>query len=163
MGISVQDLECIFVSAKHELVRDVERRTRDRAEAEDIVQEAFCRALTMADTLDPDRVPAWLATVAKNLAVDSWRKKQKEVRLNDSLPARAALAPDHSDRVVDKELARAASGFIATLPAAQRDALLGLATGLSVAQIALSKRRSKRSVEGHLRRGRHLVRRWATV
>src|SRR5258705_11898599 len=49
----------------------------DRQRAEDLVQETLLRAWRHPEALDPDRgsVRAWLFTTARNLAIDSWRRR----------------------------------------------------------------------------------------
>jgi RNA polymerase sigma-70 factor (ECF subfamily) len=52
--------------------------THNRADAEDLVQIAFVRAVARAGTLDPDtNWPAWLKTVIRHLAVDLARRNQR--------------------------------------------------------------------------------------
>jgi len=52
--------------------------THNRADAEDLVQIAFVRALNRAGSLDADtNWPAWLKTVIRNLAVDLARRNQR--------------------------------------------------------------------------------------
>lgn len=52
--------------------------THNRADAEDLVQIAFVRALDRAGSLDPDtNWPAWLKTVVRHLAVDLGRRNQR--------------------------------------------------------------------------------------
>src|SRR6266545_2824594 len=53
----------------------------DRQRAEDLVQETLLRAWQHPEALDPDRgsVRAWLFTTARNLAIDSWRRRSARV------------------------------------------------------------------------------------
>jgi RNA polymerase sigma-70 factor (ECF subfamily) len=52
--------------------------TRNRADAEDLVQTAFIRALDRSESLDADtNWPAWMKTVIRNLAVDLARRNQR--------------------------------------------------------------------------------------
>lgn len=48
------------------------RYTRDRAQAEDLVQETMVRAWRSLDRLEADP-RSWLLTVARNLLTDQWR------------------------------------------------------------------------------------------
>jgi RNA polymerase sigma-70 factor (ECF subfamily) len=50
---------------------------QDRAEAEDVVQEAFVRAWNRRRWMrDPSKLPAWLTTVARNRACDVLRRRR---------------------------------------------------------------------------------------
>lgn len=61
-----------------ELVRRCQRIVGDRAQAEDLAQEAFARALERQRDLDPDRpIDAWLTTVATRLAIDTLRRGRR--------------------------------------------------------------------------------------
>ena len=53
----------------------------DRQRAEDLVQETLLRAWRHPEALNPDRgsVRAWLFTTARNLAIDSWRRRSVRV------------------------------------------------------------------------------------
>src|SRR3984893_2053714 len=73
-------------SASVALVRRHQRRVfglalsivSDPALAEDVAQEAFCRAWRHAGTYDTRRgsVPAWLLTITRNLAIDAIRLRR---------------------------------------------------------------------------------------
>ncbi len=75
----------------------------DRQRAEDLVQETLLRAWRHPDALDPDRgsVRAWLFTTARNLAIDSWRRRSVRVGevITDSLPE--PVGEDETDRTVE--------------------------------------------------------------
>lgn len=52
-------------------------QTRNRADAGDLVQDAFLRAWTRLDSLDePARFGHWLARMVRNLAIDLRRRKR---------------------------------------------------------------------------------------
>jgi RNA polymerase sigma-70 factor (ECF subfamily) len=91
--------------------------TRDLAGAQDIAQEAFCRALArwkrLADYDDPS---AWVRRVAWNLVTSRWRRtrtaalflrQQRQAHVAEPSPDRVALAhalatlkPDHRRAVI---------------------------------------------------------------
>jgi RNA polymerase sigma factor (sigma-70 family) len=55
------------------------RRCVGRADvAEDLASEAFLELLRRRETIDPDRLPAWLYTVVRNRAIDYWRRQKLE-------------------------------------------------------------------------------------
>ncbi|MBE2248274.1 MAG: sigma-70 family RNA polymerase sigma factor, partial [Myxococcus sp.] len=116
------------------------RLVRDRAEAEELVQETFLEAWRRAAQYQPERanVVAWLVTIAKSRAIDRLRargtsERTLEVERRDVTPQ--ARPPDE---VVDAARARVVvRQRLAQLPVEQR-ALLELAwdEGLSQSEIA---------------------------
>mgnify|MGYP006293492509 CR=1 FL=1 len=79
--------EAIFERYRRPLLAYVIKRTGDRALAEDVVQESFVRLARHAARLNPRRsLSGWLFRVARNLAVDHARRRQREV-LVDTAPA----------------------------------------------------------------------------
>ncbi|MEA2348299.1 MAG: hypothetical protein QOG62_2086 [Thermoleophilaceae bacterium] len=101
----------------------------DPAAAEDVAQEAFLRAWRHADSYDArrGRVPGWLLSIARNLAIDRARLKSAEPLAPDEVlvrlqaagqgndPADAEPAPDDRERL---------RGAIGELPDDQRRALV---------------------------------------
>jgi len=70
------------------VLASVRRMVRDRALAEDILQETMVRAWRNADRFDPDRengMRSWLLRVARNIAVDKFRaRKVRPVEVPES-------------------------------------------------------------------------------
>lgn len=89
------------------------RRARNRAEAEDVTSEVFCRALENLGGYEWRGAPffAWLLRIAANILADRWQKTGKES--GDAPPETAGP---------DMELERRAMLFqlIERLPQAQR-------------------------------------------
>lgn len=74
------DMEAIYTACFHKLYRFALSLTRNTAEAEEIVQETFLRAIKHADKLPDDaNVDAWLFRIARNVHISRLRKRQKEV------------------------------------------------------------------------------------
>ncbi len=75
---------------------------QDRAEAEDVVQDAFVKAWKSRWRVrDPEKFPAWLATIARHRARDVARQR-RTVPLGDELigtPDPAEAVGDHGDDV----------------------------------------------------------------
>ena len=88
-----------------DLLRYAIRHTRDRGQAEDVVQETFARAwrhpLAVSGTSASAR--AWLFTVARNLIVDDVRsaRHRREVTV-EAVPERAV--GDEADALLDRIL-----------------------------------------------------------
>lgn len=108
----------------------------DRQRAEDLVQETLLRAWRHPEALDPNRgsVRAWLFTTARNLAIDSWRRRSVRVGevVTDALPE--APSDDETDRTVEAWLIAEA---LARLTPAHREVLIEcFYQGRSVAEAA---------------------------
>jgi RNA polymerase sigma-70 factor (ECF subfamily) len=122
----------------------------DRQEAQDVVQEAFCRSYAKWSTLSKyDDPVAWVRRVAWNLAVSKWRRART---------ARSFLRRQHPDHgQVDgpgpERVALLAA--LATLPATQRRAMvLRYLADLTVAEIADREGVAEGTVKSWLHRGR---------
>jgi RNA polymerase sigma-70 factor (sigma-E family) len=113
-------------------------RCRDRAIAEEVVQETLVRVWERWASLDPARgsPEAWAWRVALNLVASGFRRRAVEQRALDRLEAQASASsgapPDEAQ--ADRLAVRAA---LADLPERQRAALvLRFYADLSVAQTA---------------------------
>jgi RNA polymerase sigma-70 factor, ECF subfamily len=76
--------------------------TRDRAAAEDVVQEALVRAWRHPDSLANGKgsVRGWLLTVVRNIVVDQVRARGRRAPEVRESPPDAAVTDDHADRIV---------------------------------------------------------------
>jgi RNA polymerase sigma-70 factor (ECF subfamily) len=122
--------------------------TGDMAAAQDVVQDAFCRALTrwkrVAELDDP---AGWVRRVAWNLATSRWRRartamafarRHREEHVAEPGPDRVALA-----------------AALATLPEQQRRAvILHYLADLPITDIARQEGVAEGTVKSWLRRGR---------
>lgn len=63
-----------FPALRSRLVRAAARMLGGAADAEDVVQDTYLRALEMGDRPGPDSTQAWLTTVMQNLAIDRLRR-----------------------------------------------------------------------------------------
>ncbi len=70
------------------LLAMVRRRVGDREDVEELLQEAFERALSKSSQLrDLSRVDAWLGRVVKNVIIDQLRRRHDAVLPTDDLEA----------------------------------------------------------------------------
>jgi RNA polymerase sigma-70 factor (ECF subfamily) len=76
--------------------------TRDRAAAEDVVQEALVRAWRHPDSLVNGKgsVRGWLLTVVRNIVTDQFRARARRAPEVRESPPDAAVEEDHAERVV---------------------------------------------------------------
>ncbi|MEV4618595.1 SigE family RNA polymerase sigma factor [Asanoa sp. NPDC049573] len=119
--------------------------TGDLAEAQDVVQEAFCRAWPRWSTLDDPG--AWVRRVAWNLATSRWRRARRLLHLTRG--AREEHSPGPGP---DRVALRAA---LASLPERQRQAVvLFYLADVSIAEIAELTGAAEGTVKSWLHRGR---------
>ncbi len=120
----------------------------DLAEAEDIVQEAFCRAMVRWKKISTyDEPGAWVRRVAWNLASSRFRRQRTVSRFLRKERLAHAEGPD-PDRV-------ALIAALATLPANHRRAVvLHHMVQLSIAEIAEQEDVAEGTVKSWLSRGR---------
>ena len=141
------------------------RINRDRAQAEDVLQEAFVNVWRAAGGFDAARAQplTWLTSIARNRAIDSLRRLQAQPRLQT-----ASAEPDEEDSLLDRvadespgplELldraadARALRECMRRLGAAQRQSLaLAFYDGLSHAEVAERLRQPLGTVKSWVRR-----------
>jgi RNA polymerase sigma-70 factor (ECF subfamily) len=130
------------------LVVQLRAGTGDLAEAQDVVQEAFCRAWSRWDRLAGYDDPlAWVRRVAWNLAVSRWRRAGT---------ARRYAARQRVEHVEEPSADRLdLIAALAQLPANQRRAVtLFYLADLSAADIAQDCRVPESTVRSWLRRAR---------
>jgi RNA polymerase sigma-70 factor, ECF subfamily len=106
---------------KHEteLRRFLRHRSGNDAEAEDLLQETFLRALRQANGLcGIDNPRAWLYTTARNLLIDRLRLSKDQIPLPEDL----AAAPEGSPPPVDG-LSQCLPRVLSELSAQDREAI----------------------------------------
>jgi RNA polymerase sigma-70 factor (ECF subfamily) len=143
-------LQELYEATYRRLVAQLAATTGDVAEAEDLVQEAFARALARWPQVRSLESPeAWIRVVAMNLARSKWRRATRGaavmLRLRASHQETPPPSPDHVALV---EAMR-------KLPPAQREALvLFHVADLSVEAIARQLHVPTGTVKARLSRGR---------
>lgn len=141
----------------------------DFGTAEDVLQDAFLRALTEANALSiVEDVAGWIFTAMRNRLTDLWRGRAARRRAGAvDVPERtivevaAAAGFDPEDELVRNELAGAIETAIAALPAPQRDVLLAQAVeGLTFRELAA---RTGTSIDTLMARKRYAVKKLAAA
>jgi RNA polymerase sigma-70 factor, ECF subfamily len=132
------------------LVHGVLLARMPRADADDLMQDVFVTALERLETLtDLQKIGAWLATLARNRAIDVWRSKPRLALLPE---VTATTQPPRAE--VNEVLT-----VIRSLPEAYREPLvLRLVEGLSGPEIAEQVGLTPESVRVNLFRGMKLLR-----
>lgn len=102
------------------------RMLGDRAEAEDVAQEAMLRLWRMAPDWQPGtaRVGTWLYRVTLNLCLDRKRRGRGRAVGLDSVPEPSDPAPGVAERMQDRARADALQGALMQLPDRQRQAVV---------------------------------------
>lgn len=88
--------DALFAAHGDVVAKTLSRYARDRAEAEDLLQEVLFDAWRALDALDPARDPRpWLRTLALNRAIDRLRAaaKRPETNADDALARESRPAP----------------------------------------------------------------------
>jgi len=147
------------------------RINRDRAQAEDVLQEVYVNVWRAAQSFDAAQSQplTWLTSIARNRAIDSLRRKQTEPSLlsstqpaplgNDSNEERdvyddvADNAPGPLALLAQASDARALSQCMQALTAQQRQSVaLAFYDGLSHAEVAEQMRQPLGTVKSWVRR-----------
>jgi RNA polymerase sigma-70 factor (ECF subfamily) len=145
------DFEELYSSQFHRLTLQINAYVGDLSEAQDLVQEAFTRAIPRWDRISTyDDPAAWVRKVAWNLATSRWRRqrtataflhRQREQHVDGPNPDRVAL-----------------TAALATLPPKIRKTfVLHYLAQMSVAEIAQQEDVPEGTVKSWLHRGRGLV------
>ena len=133
--------------------------TRNRAAAEDLVQDAVCNALSAQDSFIPGtNFAAWMHRILRNRFISNLRKRRDTADIEDVPSSVFATHAPHEDRLALKELGKAMN----RLPTDQREALvmvvvhgmsyedLAQATGCAVGTAKSRVFRARRQLEAWL-------------
>ncbi len=146
--MSPPDFEDFYTAQFRKLVLQVNAYFGDLAQAQDVVQEAFCRALDRWKKVSTYEDPAaWVRRVAWNLATSQYRHKKV---------ARTYLAKQREESQVGPGPERVALVWaLSGIPENQRRAVILHHIGdLSVAEIAKQEGVPEGTVKSWLSRGR---------
>lgn len=154
--------ERAFHSHRDAMVATAHQVLRDRAAAEDVVQDVFLHLWLVPHAYDARRggLRAYLTMIARHRALDRWRSRAVAAGATERLAAQVAMhaAPDDSaaDRVMRAETAAAVRQAVAALPRAQREAiLLTYGAGLSVPEVARATAAPLGTAKSRVRLGLH--------
>jgi RNA polymerase sigma-70 factor, ECF subfamily len=146
---TAEDFDAFYRSGYRRVVGQVYAMVGDLREAEDAVQEAYCRAWLrrrqLAEYANPE---AWVRTVAYRIAVSSWRRAVRRMtayRRHGPAGDVEAIGPEHVAMV----------DALRALPAPQRQALvLFHLAGMSIEDISRETDVAAGTVKSRLARGR---------
>lgn len=129
------------------------RRLSNRWDAADLAQDTFIRVLKRPpDQADAVRERSYLATIARGLCIDHWRRRQLEQAWLQSLADRPqAVQPSPEQRAIIVETLYEVDAMLARLPRKVSDAfLLAQLHGLTYKQIALQLGVCERMVKKYM-------------
>jgi RNA polymerase sigma-70 factor (ECF subfamily) len=163
------EFEEVALAHLDSLYRSALRFTHNRAEAEDLVQEAYLRALRSFHRFNPGtNCRAWLFTIMRNLFLNRLRRAGREVLEDDSsawgsvLDSGSALAlPSSSpeEEFLQTVLHGDVDRALRALPLVFREAVILVdLEGLSYKEVAQVLGCPMGTVMSRLSRGRHLLR-----
>jgi RNA polymerase sigma-70 factor (ECF subfamily) len=146
---SKTDFDAFYLANFDRFIVQLHAYTADMGTAQDVVQEAFARALQRWSRVSTyDNPEAWVRRVAWNLATSNWRRIARFNTFMRKQTVERHVAEPSPDRVM---LVRA----LATLPESQRRAVVLHYLGdLSVNDIAAQERVAPGTVKSWLHRGR---------
>ena len=108
----------------------------DTGAAEDVLQEIFMQLWRSPQAFDSSRgrLPAWLAVIARNRAIDSLRRRRPEADWSDVV---LSIEPDLSGEAERRRAMEKVRDVLNGMPAPQRSALeMAFFEGLTHAEIA---------------------------
>ena len=132
--------------------------TRNRASAEDLVQDAICNALSAQDSFIPGtNFAAWMHRILRNRFISNLRKRRDTTDIEDVPSSAFATDAAHEDRLALKELSRA----LTKLPAEQREALVMVVVhGMSYEALAESTGCAVGTAKSRVFRARRQLEAW---
>ncbi|WP_426956732.1 sigma-70 family RNA polymerase sigma factor [Muricoccus radiodurans] len=134
--------------------------TRNRADADDLVQAAVTSALAAKDSFTPGtNFGAWMFRILRNRFISDVRRKRETTELDD-VPSSAFARPGaQEDSLVMREL----RGHLTKLPAEQRTALIMVTVqGMSYEEVAAAMECAVGTAKCRVFRARQTLQRWLT-
>jgi RNA polymerase sigma factor (sigma-70 family) len=101
------------------------RLTGNRQISEDLVQDVFFRMLKYRHTyLDESDFTTWMYQIARNVRFDYFRKRKREVMLNEEENERVSPGPGQGEKLERDQQVVLLRGALARLPEEKREILL---------------------------------------
>lgn len=135
-------------------------KVNSQEEAEDISQDVFLRLMEYKQMLRPDTVKFFIYTISRNLVNDYLRRYYKKQEISSYMYDRAETSTNETEsRIISNDLAALEERKLSVLPTQRRKIYaMSRFEDKSVADISTELNLSQRTVENHLRMGRHEMR-----
>lgn len=128
------------------------------ADARDLAQDTFAKALVHCREAGPDRLQPWIMRIARNTCLDQARRRKARGPLHSVSEFTAVEWRTPEDSAAAEDEVRIVRKAIASLPRRQRDVLVMREYGeLTYQEIASALRISNGTVMSRLNRGRQAV------
>jgi RNA polymerase sigma-70 factor (ECF subfamily) len=114
-------IETIYQQHAQPLYRFALGLCGDRHMANDLVAEAFARAMVATTPIDMDTVQGYLCTIARNLYRKEWHRRQRHIELDD---VHFDAGPGPEQRAIDAQRLQSTLAALQALPEIDRAALL---------------------------------------
>ncbi|MEC0232389.1 RNA polymerase sigma factor [Paenibacillus alba] len=130
---------------------------KDRDLAQDAAQETFLKAYRHFDSLDQhDQKEAWLKTISRNVAIDMYRKRCREMCIYGALREAYRDETDVERTIVDQDFLR---GLLSSLKLVNRqELLLVYEYGLTYEQLADYQQTTISAVKSRIYRAKQKLR-----
>jgi RNA polymerase sigma-70 factor (ECF subfamily) len=123
MSVQVVDLAGLYMSEQGKLRRLINRIVSNRTTAEDLVQDTFLNLMGPSAGADIRNEKAYIARIARNLAIDHCRRQRTFVSIEDAgLFALADPTPSADTALEDRQALLLTLKIIAELPIHTRKA-----------------------------------------
>ncbi|MBX9750567.1 MAG: sigma-70 family RNA polymerase sigma factor [Roseococcus sp.] len=148
----------LMVAALPSLRQQALALTRNRADADDLVQTAVTNALAARNSFEPGtNFRAWMGSILRNRFLSDCRRKRPSASLEDAPPASLARSGGQEESLAMKELNR----HLARLPADQRLLLLLISVqGVSYEEASAQLGVAVGTLKARVSRIRAQLRRW---
>lgn len=149
-----------YVDYRRQVYLYILYKVNNREEAEDLSQDVFLRLMEYKQMLRPDTVKFFIYTISRNLVNDYLRRHYKKQEITSYLYDCAETSTDETEsRVISDDLAALEQRKLSLLPTQRRKIYTMIRfEDKSVADISSELNLSHRTVENHLRIGRHEIR-----
>ncbi|NIN95435.1 MAG: hypothetical protein GTO49_10760, partial [Anaerolineae bacterium] len=106
---AITDRANVLVQSKIRFLTFLEQRLGNRADAEDLLQTAYLRAVAEAGTLhDEQKVVPWFYQLLRNLLVDHYRRRAATARLEEHLVHETEMKAVIDEKALFREVCRCA-------------------------------------------------------